>query len=234
MNTADVKRLQSELMKRGYDVGAAGADGDLGTKTTAACVKFTNDTLGIEDTVEIEPVGALRPLSEAELQAMFGRFEYTPRMAPDKSGWPITYLSNWEANNIEQCFVPQLAGKPLYQIGGKVFSGIVRFHKKGIPQLKLLFEAWAAAGLIKYVLTFDGAHNGRFMRGSSTKLSNHAYGTAFDINANWNGLGQKPAKHGETGCLLDLVPLAEKFGFYWGGKFSRVDAMHFEIAKLLQ
>jgi hypothetical protein len=29
------------------------------------------------------------------------------------------------------------------------------------------------------------------------------------------------------------VPVAHKFGFYWGGHFSRRDGMHFEIAKVM-
>jgi hypothetical protein len=38
---------------------------------------------------------------------------------------------------------------------------------------------------------------------------------------------------GEHGCLLELVPIANEHGFYWGGHFSRKDGMHFEIAKIL-
>jgi hypothetical protein len=36
------------------------------------------------------------------------------------------------------------------------------------------------------------------------------------------------------GCLLDLVPAANKFGFYWGDHFTRRDGMHFEVAKLVE
>jgi hypothetical protein len=38
---------------------------------------------------------------------------------------------------------------------------------------------------------------------------------------------------GQKGCVRELVPIANEFGFYWGGHFSRMDGMHFEIAKLL-
>jgi hypothetical protein len=71
------------------------------------------------------------------------------------------------------------------------------------------------------------------VRGSTTTLSNHAYGTAFDINAAWNGLGREPAPLGAKGSVLELLPLAEAHGFAWGGLFSRRDAMHFEVARVL-
>jgi hypothetical protein len=72
-----------------------------------------------------------------------------------------------------------------------------------------------------------------FIRGNTTTLSNHAFGTAFDINADQNSLGARPALVGQRGSTRELVPLANKWGFYWGGHFgSRPDGMHFEIAFL--
>jgi hypothetical protein len=65
-------------------------------------------------------------------------------------------------------------------------------------------------------------------------LSNHAYGSAFDINYAWNRLGQVPALVGEKGAVRELVTLAHKHGFYWGGHFNeRLDGMHFEVAKIV-
>ena len=46
-------------------------------------------------------------------------------------------------------------------------------------------------------------------------------------------LGAEPAWPGQRGCVFELVPIAHKFGFYWGGHFKRRDGMHFEMAKLL-
>jgi len=40
--------------------------------------------------------------------------------------------------------------------------------------------------LLKHILTFDGAYTSRFIRCSNKTLSNHAFGTAFDINAGEN------------------------------------------------
>ena len=40
---ADVKELQKELKKRGYDIGKAGVDGDFGKDTANAVAKFQKD-----------------------------------------------------------------------------------------------------------------------------------------------------------------------------------------------
>jgi hypothetical protein len=72
----------------------------------------------------------------------------------------------------------------------------------------------------------------RFIRGSRTTLSNHAFGTAFDINCDFNRLGHTPALMGERGCVREMVRIAHENGFYWGGHFTRLDGMHFEVAKL--
>jgi hypothetical protein len=65
-------------------------------------------------------------------------------------------------------------------------------------------------------------------------LSNHAWGTAFDINVQWNGLGITPAFRNEAGSVRDLVEIAYQNGFYWGGWFkSRQDGMHFEVYKIV-
>jgi hypothetical protein len=68
----------------------------------------------------------------------------------------------------------------------------------------------------------------REVRGSQTVLSNHASGTAIDLNAKSHPLGK-------AGTFpLAKVPmiraLAKKYGLRWGGDFRRPDEMHFEIA----
>jgi hypothetical protein len=50
----------------------------------------------------------------------------------------------------------------------------------------------------------------------------------------WNPLGKQPSKFDEKGCVYEIVPVAHKWGFYWGGHFTRLDGMHFEIAKIIE
>lgn len=74
----------------------------------------------------------------------------------------------------------------------------------------------------------DWGYAYRDVRGVVGKLSNHASGTAIDLNATKHPLGK-------AGTFpLAKVPmiraLAKKYGLKWGGDFRRPDEMHFEIA----
>lgn len=91
-----------------------------------------------------------------------------------------------------------------------------------------------AITILRRVLSYDGSYNRRFIRGSRTVLSNHAYGSAFDINARWNPLGALPPADNEEGSVQTLVEIANRHGFYRGGHYrGRPDGMHFEVARLL-
>lgn len=168
---------------------------------------------------------AFPPLtSNDQRQQMFGplRFASEPLAGNPEN---IRITNNWDRDNIIKVNVKQL----------KLIKGseTVYFHKKGAAQLVKLFNDWEKNNLLHKVLTWEGAYNPRFIRGSRTVLSNHAFGTAFDINYAWNKLGAVPALMGQKGCVRDLVGIAHQNGFYWGGHFSRRDGMHFEIAKLV-
>ena len=97
-----------------------------------------------------------------------------------------------------------------------------------------LVARWEERGLIRLVLSWEGMYAPRYERGSSTRLSCHAWGAGFDINAEWNALGHVPALRPERGSVRELVPDANELGFYWGGHFlRRSDGMHFEVARPL-
>jgi hypothetical protein len=164
----------------------------------------------------------------AARQKLFGPLEYVAAPKPgEKENIRIT--NGWDKENLVDVALPQLAG-----IKGAPKSLKVQFHRKAVKQLQDLWAAWAKAGLLQEILTWDGSYNPRFIRCSTSSLSNHAFGTAFDINAAYNPFGGQPALPGHKGCVFDLVPIANKFGFYWGGHFkTRRDGMHFEIAKLI-
>jgi hypothetical protein len=109
----------------------------------------------------------------------------------------------------------------------------VRCHRLVAKQTIDLFAAWEQEGLMPLVLSWHGMYNPRFIRGREGALSNHAFGSAFDINLDNNMLGALPALVGQKGSVRLLVETANRFGFYWGGHFSRRDGMHFEIARIL-
>ena len=166
-------------------------------------------------------------VSNARRQAVFGTYAYVH--APTANNRErIQILGSWKQDNIVSVPIPQLKKTGI----GRNAPSTMLFHKLAAAQLQALWEAWEKAGLLKQVLTFEGAFVARFIRGSTSTLSNHAFGSAFDINYRWNKLGARPALVGETGAVRELVPIAHEHGFYWGGHFNRRDGMHFEVALL--
>ena len=211
------------------------ADGIVGPFTLGAALTagfdagFRDPVDGPSDPVLVdEPV--LRPIRSRDRKRMFGEFEF--EAAPTaQNPEAIRILGDWQEQNIEMVTLPQLKGISVF---GRPSSGRLRFHRKAIEQLKALWQAWETAGLSERIMTFEGSYIARFIRGSRTKLSNHSFGSAFDINARWNGLGAFPALEGQEGSVRELVDIANENGFFWGGHFSsRPDGMHFEVAKLL-
>lgn len=162
------------------------------------------------------------PLGLSDLQSIFGRMEYT--INPDHT---IIITNHWAEENLVTVPIPQIKALPPY------FTGKITVHKKVAGQFQALFNEWEKAGLTGHLLTYDGAYQPRLIRGSNTNLSNHAFGVAIDLNAEWNKLAVIPALKGQKGSVRELVPIAERLGFYWGGHFSRNDGMHFEIARVM-
>jgi 3D (Asp-Asp-Asp) domain-containing protein/peptidoglycan hydrolase-like protein with peptidoglycan-binding domain len=176
----------------------------------------------------------LQQLSHEERVARFGSFSF--RHAPEPDNFEnIEITDDWESKNIKRIELPAL--KTLK--GGA--SGRVRLHKDLEQDFLALWAAWEKAGLLDRLLTWEGMFNARFKRKTSAaniqnknprSLSNHSWGTAFDVNYQWNKLDTIPALLGEKGCVRELVEIANKHGFYWGGHFkSPRDGMHFEAGK---
>jgi hypothetical protein len=209
-------------------------DGVVGNRTYGKAMELGFDV--IEDLTEDETgpnwpprPASLQPLvSNEERAQVFGRFQFVP--AP-RAGNPeaIKITDGWERQNIVKVEIPQLIG-----VSDAPHDGIVYFHAKVREQVTALFKAWEDAGLLPLVLTWGGSYVPRFVRGSRSTLSNHAFGSAFDINVEWNPRGVRPMLKGRKGSVRELAPLANEHGFYWGGHYrNRPDGMHFEMAKRL-
>ena len=75
----------------------------------------------------------------------------------------------------------------------------------------------------------DWGYAFRDVRGVPGKLSNHASGTAIDLNSSRHKLGQVGTF--AKGEVPMLKALAKKYGLTWGGDYkNRKDEMHFEIS----
>lgn len=204
-------------------------DGIVGPQTIAtAILEGYGSDLFYDDISESgykwpTPKPGLMSLLLSEKQRLYGNFSYVS--APTSNNpEAIRITDNWVSNNIVSIEIPQLA---------KLKVKTVQIHKLVAPKLKELFEAWEKENLLDLILTWDGSWVPRFVRGSRITLSNHSWGTAFDINAKWNALGTSPALVGKTGSVRKLVPIANECGWVWLGHSSRPDGMHFEIGKLI-
>jgi D-alanyl-D-alanine carboxypeptidase-like protein/putative peptidoglycan binding protein len=248
---SDVRKWQMFLV--GQRLAQFAPNGKFGPATRAATMAFQekhglepdgkvgNETLGkammlgfeLVDFVGDQGSGFPKPPDFKPLvgtlarQRVFGRFSFVPAPQPgNKEAVRIT--DGWESENIVKVPIPELVGKK-----GSPSSGTVRFHRLAAKQLQDLFKAWGRARVLDRVITWDGSFVARFIRGSTTVLSNHAFGSAFDVDAAFNPLGAQPALPGEKGCVFDLVAIAHEHGFYWGGHFDkRRDGMHFEVAQI--
>jgi hypothetical protein len=74
----------------------------------------------------------------------------------------------------------------------------------------------------------DWGYAYRDVRGVPGKLSNHASGTAIDLNAKLHSLTKAGTFPAEKVPMIQA--LTKKYGLAWGGNWTRKDEMHWEIA----
>ncbi len=208
------------------------ADGVAGRETllkaAALGLELIEEPADDNTSSNFPPKPSFPPLvSNRQREAVFGHYDFVSAPEPDNPE-AIRILGTWEKDNIVKVPIPQLR-KAL----GSRAPQTMQFHRLGANQLQGMWADWEAANLLDRVLVYDGSFVPRFVRGSRTNLSNHAFGSAFDINERFNKLGQRPALVGEKGSVRELVPIANRWGFYWGGHYDhRKDGMHFEVAFL--
>ena len=79
-------------------------------------------------------------------QQVFGRFDFERT-----NGDNIRILGNWIQDNIVTVAIPQLAS-----IKGTA-GGNIQFHRLAAEQLRAMWAAWEAAGLLRFVLSWSGS-----------------------------------------------------------------------------
>lgn len=234
----DVERLQHWLTA--YVPGLL-ADGSYGVRTEAA-VRYvqqfakvpTTGTFDAATAAAFHALGFVTELPLAEqarypLPPAFASLSSSDRQrvwgaivgAPTSDGG-IEITNGWnEAGPID---VPQLAKVP----GAN--KGRIWWHRRGTKAILGFFADVEREGKLPLVLSWAGSWCPRYVRGSRSTLSAHAHASAFDINAPQNPLGAEPATG--KGCVFELVPIAHRWGFFWGGHFERRDGMHFELTRV--
>jgi hypothetical protein len=190
----------------------------------AACRKQVGGAPGSE----ISEVPPERVFSDSELRTNFGDLKERPD--PSELG-AVIVDPQWAADNLVSVFIPVLKNLP-FDAPGK-FSGKATFHRRVAAHAEAAFAEIAEAGLSDRLLFWSGSFNPRHIdHNPKRRLSPHSWGVAFDLNDAQNPFGKTPAPIGAAGSLVELVPIFEKRGFYWGGRFAKKpDGMHFEYAR---
>jgi hypothetical protein len=109
--------------------------------------------------------------------------------------------------------------------------GEVTCHRLMLPQLQAALSEIESSGLGGELRPGDygGCYVPRFIdRNPSLPLSMHAFGLAVDLNVSTNQLGT------EGDMNPRVVEIFERWGFVWGGDWSRPDPMHFELSRLVE
>jgi hypothetical protein len=137
-------------------------------------------------------------------------------MASSQNGWPASDE-------------PRTIGVESYQIPGTKLK--IRCSKKVAPLLvNLCREFHETIEPLDHGALDDWGYNYRVIRGSRDpgNLSNHASGTAVDLNASRHVLGRRGTFTPEQ--EVKIRALAKKYGCRWGGDYkTRADEQHFEI-----
>jgi len=136
-----------------------------------------------------------------------------------------TLSPRWEAERIVRVTLPA----PLrYHVGGGEYAKVTRItsHRLvSVPLIRVLSDIHAA-GLWGEIDPYGGGFIFRKIRGSSSKVSLHSFGIAWDFRPDKNAQGTDGTMHPQ------VVKLFEAQGFFWGGNFkgARKDSMHFQAA----
>ncbi|WP_205471718.1 M15 family metallopeptidase [Nocardioides sp. SYSU D00038] len=183
-------------------------------KIRRAIQRIVGDSASVQSTDAVaryglDPQATQTAVLVGSVADVVGRFTYTVlgggRIAPDPA---------WVRSHISTEVVPIL--------------GRVTCNKYLFPQLRAALQEVQQRGLADKIHPeeYAGCYYPRFIAGS-TKLSNHSFGLALDLNVPGNG-------RGTVGDIdRDVVAIFKKWGFGWGGDWRYTDPMHFEMVALV-
>ncbi|MGH3664897.1 MAG: M15 family metallopeptidase [Egibacteraceae bacterium] len=151
-------------------------------------------------------------LTGADAQAAFEPFDYV-----DLGDGMIQIDADWVRRNIVTRRVP-------------ILLGTVTCHRLMVDQLAGALGEVEQRGLAHLIDVNDygGCWVPRHIDfDPADPISMHAWGLAADFNVQTNGLGRTPTMDPR------IVQIFDRWGFNWGGRWSRPDGMHFELGALM-
>lgn len=236
----DVKTVQRLLRARGFGCGIP--DGFCGSRTIEAILAFQRGFLRNPDG-RVDPDGkTLRRLNEPGKPSMtevgpLGRFVEVPRGI--NSG--LVAVNNKRMLNIfgQPREDYSQKGQPVTNPKLKRWmttDNVGPFKVTGMkPAVESLATVLADVSKeqpdVYKVLGHVGMLVCRYQRDSTTRISNHSWGTAIDLQINGvtDTRGDNKSQYG----LTLIAPIFNRHGWYWGASFPTEDSMHFEGSRTL-
>lgn len=240
----DVAVVQQLLTERGFRLGIA--DGLCGRRTVGAIETFQSGFLRSPDG-RIDPDGRSwrelsgsgpAPVSEGGGGGLLRRMPRPPRDTLNHGIVPVsnrlmTTLFGAPRENYNQNCQPVTNPRMRRMIST---LNVGPFRATGLtPALQSLRRVFAdiqtAQPEVCAALGTAGMLCARYVRGSTTSVSNHAWGTAIDLTLN-GVLDRRGDGLVQYGLTL-IAPIFNRHGWYWGAAFRTEDAMHFEAGRAL-
>lgn len=133
-------------------------------------------------------------------------------------GNPITHTDTFEEKFCIKWLVPTDVRTAIPALPEYIFCNQIL-----TKPLLAIFKKLIELNLHHEIRTYDGVYEPRFVRGSDTKISLHAFGLAIDLNESDNPL------NGKSSWSDAFVQAWRDGGWNWGGDFvDRKDPMHFQ------
>lgn len=247
--TADVAIVQNLLLARGHStVGAA--NGACGSSTIDAIVAYQAGFLrrpdglisaggttwrhlaasfsGVSDDPATSTLPLTRPVPRPDpasinlgLRAVGNEFMLAALGAPLVAGGYTTQCQVPTAPRLRRNLV-------LDTVGPFRVTGLV----PAVLSLKaVMADIRAEQPAVYKVLGTAGMLCCRLVRGSTTAISNHSWGTAIDLTLDGvlDAYGDDKVQHG----LTLIAQIFNRHGWFWGAAFRKEDGMHFEAGRAL-
>lgn len=245
-NPADVLTVQQLLTQRGEHLGVP--DGICGQRTIGAIEHFQAGFLRRPDGL-VEPngitwrnlTGTVRQPTTPAAAASVGRgwTELLPRPAKGTFNSGLTAVSNR--------YMTEVFGAPRSEYSSEcqaltntrlsraiVIESVGPFRVQGLRPAVASLRTVMGEIETTYPDLFSligtaGMLCARYVRGSTTSISNHSWGTAIDLTiaGRLDPRGDNRVQRG----LQTIAPIFNRHGWYWGAMFPTEDAMHFEAGR---
>jgi peptidoglycan hydrolase-like protein with peptidoglycan-binding domain len=236
----DVRQVQQWLLAQGFPIG--NIDGTCGQRTIGALIAFGVADGCIAPGNELLPrLSQPPPLPGVSANQLGSLTRLVPR--------PARETINHGLSPVDNQLMTQLLGSPREDYGEdcqpvtqprlrrNISTGTVGpFKATGLtPAVASLQQVMTAIAAqqpeVAAILSSAGMLCCRWVRGSTTSISNHSWGTAIDLKLN-NILDVRNDNQVQIGLTL-IAPIFNQFGWYWGAAFRTEDAMHFEAGRAL-